>query len=320
MNKRIKSYPSSFIYLSLIFFSIIIIIRRNNWFFTWIGIELSLFGFLPIFTFNQTTTEGLIKYFLIQASGSAIFLISCLSTLNNIVVLTILGIVIKLGIFPFFQWIPAVIVSLSWTGCILLTTLQKVVPLLILANTNNPDMVFICSTLRIIISRVLGFNQSLIKPLIAYSSISFTRWIIIALWFNLTFGILFIFFYFVLTLYLFSIFKSNNTITIYQRYGNSKNQKNKNQSFIILSGIPPFSLFFFKIYIFYLIINIPLIIIILIVRTYISIYYYLRVAISRIPHTLIIVKDSKIGHRNFPNRKINMIHYLPILYLATYIY
>nr|YP_002456338.1 NADH dehydrogenase subunit 2 [Watersipora subtorquata]ABY55223.1 NADH dehydrogenase subunit 2 [Watersipora subtorquata] len=320
MNKSIKSYPSSFIYLSLIFFSIIIIISSNNWFFTWMGMELSLFGFLPIFTFNQTTTEGLMKYFLMQASGSAMFLISCLSTLNNIVVLTILGMVMKLGIFPFFQWMPAVMVSLSWTGCMLLTTLQKVVPLLILANTNNPDMVFICSTLSIMISSVLGFNQSLMKPLMAYSSISFTSWIIMALWFNLTFGMLFIFFYFVLTLYLFSIFKSNNTMTIYQRYGNSKNQKNKNQSFMILSGMPPFSLFFFKMYMFYLMINMPLIMIILIVSTYISMYYYLRVAISSMPHTLIMVKDSKMGHSNFPNSKINMIHYLPILYLATYIY
>lgn len=42
------------------------------------GFELSLIGFLPILTLNFSVAEGMIKYFLVQAGGSGLFLFSLL--------------------------------------------------------------------------------------------------------------------------------------------------------------------------------------------------------------------------------------------------
>lgn len=130
---------------------------------------------MPIFTGTSLVVEGLVKYFLTQASGSSLFMISFLLNRDVYsVILLLAGISIKIGVFPFYQWVPMVITSLSWGGCLLLSTVQKLPPLFVLINQREELGVYIIvlGALSVLISGVLGYNQRYMRSLMAYSSIS----------------------------------------------------------------------------------------------------------------------------------------------------
>lgn len=279
----IKSYPSLFIYINVICLSIIIILSRDNWFFTWIGFELSLFGFLPLFSTNSSTTESIIKYFLIQARGSAMFLISFLANSLNIrTMLRMLGLAIKLGLFPFFQWIPIVIINLSWLGCSILTTIQKIAPIIVFSSLPNNKILFIVTLIRIIIRALLGFNQRLIRVLIAYSSISHTSLILITFVYNTIIGFMYLIIYTTLVVVLFTSFQKNRIEKVNDFSIRNKDDYKQRIIILNLAGIPPFSIFIFKIFLFFMLIDYPFIVIIIILRTYVSTYYYLSFIIPKI--------------------------------------
>lgn len=59
---------------------------------------------MPIFTGTSLVVEGLVKYFLTQASGSSLFMVSFLLNRDVYsVILLLAGISIKIGVFPFYQ-------------------------------------------------------------------------------------------------------------------------------------------------------------------------------------------------------------------------
>lgn len=101
----------------LVLFSVFIAFRAKDWFLIWLSFELSLLGFLPLFSINNVVIlEGLIKYFLSQVAGSCLFLVSILeinfSYLGFLSVFLPLRMALKLGLFPFFYWVPSVITNL----------------------------------------------------------------------------------------------------------------------------------------------------------------------------------------------------------------
>lgn len=68
------------------------------------GFELALLGFIPMFVRGVMEIEGIIKYFLVQVAGSGMFIFSFLiddGCLRGVIFL--LRIVVKLGVFPFYQ-------------------------------------------------------------------------------------------------------------------------------------------------------------------------------------------------------------------------
>lgn len=266
-----KFYPSTILYSRVITLSICIVIRRNNFFFSWIGLEISLFGFLPLLTVSRSTADSFIKYFLIQAAGSAIFIVSILIKTPPLLYSSI---TIKLGIFPFFQWLPSVITSLSWSSCLLLVTLQKLNPIIIVTQINRNLFLIFVSIFSIITGALFGFNQTIIRALISYSSITHTGWMLLSAILNLNLLIIYVIFYFLITATLFLSFKNRKTEKTY-------NNKDPLQAFIVivLVGIPPFSIFFIKISIIMLLANSPLIVIMLLLRTFISRFYYLSFSI-----------------------------------------
>lgn len=91
-----------------------IVVSGDNWFVVWLGFELTLVSFLPMFSGGSVIVEGLIKYFLVQAGGSRVFALSfLLSDWFLIEGLFVFGMFMKLGIFPFYRWVPLVISSLT---------------------------------------------------------------------------------------------------------------------------------------------------------------------------------------------------------------
>lgn len=174
---------------------VFIVASSHSWFSIWVGLELNTLSILPILCgqFTPRGVESTIKYFLVQAFRAAMVLnvalvqlwlcsswsINCPLKDFRSVVLT-LALCLKLGLFPCHYWFPDVVQGLSFLQGLLLSTWQKIAPFIILVS--------VCNILRIKILTVLGclsvlaggwggLNQSQIRKIMAFSSISHLGWI-----------------------------------------------------------------------------------------------------------------------------------------------
>jgi len=192
MNKIIlassaKFNPVNLLFASLILAGILVSLSAHSWFTIWIGLELNLFGFIPLIisTNKNQEKEATCKYFLAQAAPSAIFLL-CLLLVTDLhlssLFLTI-ALLIKIGMAPCHQWFPSVINSLPWAQAWILITIQKIAPFFLLIQTinNSPILTSIVAGLSSIVGGIGGINQTLLRPLIAYSSIGHIGWILRAI-------------------------------------------------------------------------------------------------------------------------------------------
>ena len=171
----IKIYPRWFIMMPRSLVGMFLVISGDNWFVIWVGFELTLFSFLPLFTGGSMMFEGIIKYFLTQAGGSRIFVLSFLLADGYLSgKMVALGMLIKLGLFPFYIWVPLVIRTITWYGCALLLTVQKVGPLCVLwgETSQSVSLLLVSGSMSVLVGGLMGYNQSFMRSLISYSSIS----------------------------------------------------------------------------------------------------------------------------------------------------
>ena len=182
--------PTIILTLTSLVLRTLMALSRTNWILLWGAIELNLLRFIPIMLQrkNNQETEGSVKYFLAQALGSALLLISrtslwmSFSSLPNIIPLILTtAILLKLGSVPCHFWYPSVIASISWTSCLILSTWQKLAPLSILAfllPQKNISFIIAIAGINALVGGVIGINQSQIRTIIAYSSIGHIGWIL----------------------------------------------------------------------------------------------------------------------------------------------
>ncbi len=281
----LKVYPSWFIFLSLNLRGLTIIFRSTNWLMIWIGFELSIIGFLPIFLINKLAIESIVKYLLIQASGSTLIIISFIA--NSMILsspIFIARILLKIGIFPFFQWVPVIIATIRWMGCLILSTIQKLGPIFIILKVNSGyiSILLIRSRLGILIRGVIGINQIIMRPLLGYSSISHTRWIVTSTTFNYQITLCYIFIYFWVSFILFSELQKINKDTVIRRRKDRRRVSKIQLIILTAAGIPPFSIFFLKIIILFTLVNNILIVFPIILGAILSTYFYLNLIIPNL--------------------------------------
>ena len=191
---------SIFNFYFLLIISIIMSLRFNSRFMIWIRLEINMLRFLPIISSGlNIELENSVKYFLIQRWASIIFLINyffCVYFINSIRLLLIMRIFMKLGISPFHTWFISILKTCSLYILILLSSLQKIIPLVILNNISFFFSMFyfcIISTmifLLIILSSVINLNK-----LLALSSLGNILWLISSNLLSLKLIILFIVIY-----------------------------------------------------------------------------------------------------------------------------
>jgi len=163
--------------------SIIISLSFNSRFFMWIRLEINILRFLPIISSGlNIELENSVKYFLIQRWASIIFLIRyffCNFLFNSFYLLLIISIFIKLGISPFHTWFISILKSCSLYILILLSTVQKIIPLIILNNVYiYIRILYLCIFLTILfllimLPRVINLNK-----LLALSSLGNIIWLL----------------------------------------------------------------------------------------------------------------------------------------------
>ena len=152
-------------------------------FIIWIRLEVNILRFLPIISSGlNIELENSVKYFLIQRWASIIFLINYFFSnylFNSFNLLLIISIFIKLGISPFHTWFISILKSCSLYILIFLSTVQKLIPLIILNNIYFRILIFYFCIfitiffLLIILSAVINLNK-----LLALSSLGNILWLI----------------------------------------------------------------------------------------------------------------------------------------------
>lgn len=245
-------------------------------------------AFIPLILHKKRKyrSESTIKYFLIQAATSIIILTSFI-ILNsiNIEKIIIITLIIKIGRRPFHQWVLRIIEGLSWLNIILFFILQKINPFFIIMYLKTTtEIIYYFIVCNAVIGSIGGLNQTSLRKLITYSSIRNIRWLLTTLILDIPYRIYYYLIYRILmyaTTFIFIKFEIND-LNFLKKSNNIYVLRALN--LLSLGGLPPLLGFLPKLIILCKLTNIKeyILIIALLTRTFISLFYYLRFFIRTI--------------------------------------
>nr|YP_010937268.1 NADH dehydrogenase subunit 2 [Ixodes anatis]WKW95225.1 NADH dehydrogenase subunit 2 [Ixodes anatis] len=316
---------SNMILLWVMGLSIFMSFSTSMWFSFWISMEINMLVFIPLMNSkNFLSCNSMINYYIIQSLASSLFLFSSIlyyiSSMNIFHDILMMAILIKLASAPFHVWFPQISEGISMTSFFLLSTTQKMIPLQILSIFNNQKIIIF-----IIFSAILGtlggFNQTSFRKILAFSSISHLAWMMVLIYINQYFWIIYFTLYLLILFKILSFMKLNYINSINNLHMKKFSSLNKFQLFsylMSLGGLPPFMGFLMKLLSILLIINkIPYILMILIPSSLGNMYFYTRIMFPMIMSYNIFIKNSNI----FLTKSLNffIINLLMILMMAPII-
>nr|NP_620328.1 NADH dehydrogenase subunit 2 [Haematopus ater]AAL74033.1 NADH dehydrogenase subunit 2 [Haematopus ater] len=179
-----------------------ITISSNHWMMAWTGLEINTLAIIPLISksHHPRAIEASIKYFLVQAAASALVLFSSMVnawstgqwditqlTHPTACMLLTTAIAMKLGLVPFHFWFPEVLQGSPLTTALLLSTAMKFPPITILYLTShslNPALLTTMAIASAALGGWMGLNQTQIRKILAFSSISHLGWMTIVILYN----------------------------------------------------------------------------------------------------------------------------------------
>nr|APC45497.1 NADH dehydrogenase subunit 2 [Cinnyris whytei skye]APC45512.1 NADH dehydrogenase subunit 2 [Cinnyris whytei whytei]QXO33582.1 NADH dehydrogenase subunit 2 [Cinnyris whytei]APC45498.1 NADH dehydrogenase subunit 2 [Cinnyris whytei skye]APC45499.1 NADH dehydrogenase subunit 2 [Cinnyris whytei skye] len=199
----------------------------NHWVLAWTGLEINTLAILPLISksHHPRAIEAATKYFLTQAAASALVLFSSMTNAwytgqwditqlthpTSCLILTS-AISMKLGLVPFHFWFPEVLQGSPLTTGLLLSTVMKLPPLTLLyltASSLNSTVLVTMAILSAALGGWMGLNQTQIRKIMAFSSISHLGWMAIILTYDPKLTLLNFYLYSVMTA---AVFLTLNTI------------------------------------------------------------------------------------------------------------
>nr|QOJ45027.1 NADH dehydrogenase subunit 2 [Allobates nunciatus] len=174
----------------------IIALSSSHWILAWVSLEINTLAIIPLMTKtpHPRSIEAATKYFLMQATASALILFSCtlnawllgewtINSLMNPASMTLLSVALstKLGLAPFHFWMPEVLQGLTLQTGWILSTWQKLAPLAIflqLSQSINLTLMLAIGLLSVLIGGWGGINQNQIRKILAFSSIAHLGWMV----------------------------------------------------------------------------------------------------------------------------------------------
>nr|ACU00379.1 NADH dehydrogenase subunit 2 [Cryptobranchus alleganiensis] len=189
----------------------------HHWFLAWAGLEINTLAIIPLMIkqHHPRAVESTTKYFLVQASASALILFSALinawaagewmilntHTPASSLMITI-ALAMKLGITPFHLWLPDVLQGLNLFTCLIMATWQKLAPLALLIlmhNQLNTPLLMVMALLSALVGGWGGLNQTHLRKIMAYSSTAHLGWMLMVVTFSPNLMILNLLIYLMLT-------------------------------------------------------------------------------------------------------------------------
>nr|YP_009988360.1 NADH dehydrogenase subunit 2 [Anapodisma miramae]QNM39659.1 NADH dehydrogenase subunit 2 [Anapodisma miramae] len=287
------------LFLSTLMMGTILSISSNSWLGVWMGLEINLLSFIPMLTSNKNKmmNESSIKYFIVQAMASTMLLFSILfiqmkyqmmwksELIPSMMVSS--SLLLKIGAAPFHFWFPEVMGMSSWINCLTLMTWQKIAPMMVLSYCIQlSTFMFTITILSIIIGAMGGLNQTSLRQLMAYSSISHLGWMISSLMVSENVWEMYFIVYSLLSLIMILLFKQMNLFSLNQIYS-SANMKPETKFIMFmvllsLGGLPPFLGFLPKWIVMNSLVenNMTVMMTIMVMLTMITLYYYMQISFS----------------------------------------
>nr|AAZ07963.1 NADH dehydrogenase subunit 2 [Gavicalis virescens] len=302
-----------------------ITISSNHWFMAWTGLEINTLAILPLISksHHPRAIEAATKYFLVQAAASALVLFSSMTNAwhtgqwditqlthpASCVVLTA-AIAMKLGLVPFHFWFPEVLQGTSLTTSLLLSTAMKFPPITLLYLTSSSLSPTLLTTMAILSTALggwMGLNQTQIRKILAFSSISHLGWMAIILSYNPKLTLLNFYLYSLMTAAVFLTLNTMKALKLSTLMTSWTKSPSLSTILIItllsLAGLPPLTGFLPK----WLIIqeltkqDMALTAMLISLLSLLSLFFYLRLAyctaITLPPHT---TNHMKLWHTNKP--------------------
>nr|YP_009512607.1 NADH dehydrogenase subunit 2 [Benthonectes filipes]AXJ93167.1 NADH dehydrogenase subunit 2 [Benthonectes filipes] len=283
----------------ILFFSTLLLgtmlsVSSTSWFGAWVGLELNLLSFIPIISSknNQYSSEAALKYFLIQALGSSVIILSAsfmLTATGPASLLLATSLLLKSGAAPFHFWFPSVMEGLQWPQAILLMTIQKIAPMSLLSylTLNHVFPVFWAAImLSALVGAVGGLNQTLLRKIMAYSSINHMAWMMSAILISETSWLVYFTIYCIISSSIALLFFYQEAFHVSHLLNHTNHSSPLKlltfMSLLSLGGLPPFTGFIPKWILIQELISsgLFLILAILLMSALITLFYYLRISLT----------------------------------------
>nr|YP_010472523.1 NADH dehydrogenase subunit 2 [Harpalus griseus]UVG42147.1 NADH dehydrogenase subunit 2 [Harpalus griseus] len=310
------------IFISTLFMGTMISISSYTWMGTWMGLEINLLSFIPLLKSknNSYSTESSIKYFLVQALASTIFLFSILMMMmmNNLIsdmlninmflmMMINSSLFLKMGAAPFHFWFPEIIEGMNWINSLVLMTWQKIAPMMLLSYTIKfSNYIIFIIFLSTMVGSLGGLNQTSLRKIMAYSSINHLGWMLSSFLNSNTIWILYFCLYSFISMSLIYMLNTFKIFYLKQMY----TFMNKNllikfmllMNLLSLGGLPPFLGFLPKwMIIQYLSNNYMYLLSFMIMMTLITLFFYMRIS-----YTSLILSHNELNFNILMNKNIKM--------------
>nr|YP_010868375.1 NADH dehydrogenase subunit 2 [Caridina pseudogracilirostris]WGU19661.1 NADH dehydrogenase subunit 2 [Caridina pseudogracilirostris] len=329
--------PSQTLFFMTLLTGTITTFSASSWFTAWIGLELNLLSFIPLLAApksNQYSSESSLKYFLIQALGSALILASAPMSLylqGGISMVITMALLLKMGAAPFHFWFPPVVQGITWPQCILISTIQKIAPMLLLSMAQGPLTSYIvaaASMVSALVGALGGLNQTLTRKILAYSSINHMAWMLAAITFNEQMWTIYFLTYAVVSSSVMLIMHHYQIFHLNQLYSYNIYSKPIGLmlflSLLSMGGLPPLTGFFPKwLIIQQFVFSGSLIwMSILLMSALLTLFFYLRIAVSSMMFASPKMKTSTTSSPPSILLSASLINFSPIMYpfLALFLY
>nr|AOH05878.1 NADH dehydrogenase subunit 2 [Filhollianassa ceramica] len=298
-------YSSKLFFFVSLFLGMTLCISADSWFGAWCGLELNLMSFIPFISLmkNSYTSEASLKYFLIQALGSAIIIMGSMSILILPLMKWVVAssLMLKMGAAPLHFWFPSVMSGLSWFSCMVLMSVQKIAPLsllsYILSIMEGSYFVIIGIVFGAMIGSIGGLNQVFLRKILAYSSINHMSWMLACLWMSDSSWVMYFSFYILVSSTVVYLFYSQNMnhISHLAVFKWSSLSLVTWMSLLSLGGLPPFTGFIPKWFVLQEMMHSSMYLtsFFLLSGTLISLYYYLRLIFLSVSMSVTTTKWSK---------------------------
>nr|YP_009995337.1 NADH dehydrogenase subunit 2 [Ochthebius deletus]QNP09740.1 NADH dehydrogenase subunit 2 [Ochthebius deletus] len=320
-------------YLSLMI-GTFITISSYSWLGMWMGLEINLLSIIPLFSNykNMMNNEASLKYFITQALASTILLFSIIMLSSNLIetwqynfnLMLNSSLLTKMGAAPFHFWFPEVMEGINWLNCLLLLTWQKIAPFILIMFTNNMELFLsIIIIISMIISGIMGINQTSLRKILAYSSINHIAWMISSLLFMKSIWLIYFIIYSIISMNIILIFKKINSYYLTQLFTNLNMNPMFKMFFILnflsLGGLPPFLGFLPKWLTIQTLIenNMFMLTISMVIMTLITLYFYMRITF-----TTLMIKMNEVNFNikfiktNWMTMIFNFLSLISILFLT----
>nr|YP_009907543.1 NADH dehydrogenase subunit 2 [Bothrogonia yunana]QLI54100.1 NADH dehydrogenase subunit 2 [Bothrogonia yunana] len=162
-----------FLFFNTMVLGVMVSISTNNFIMIWSGLELSLMSFIPLMSnSNLLSSESMMKYFIVQSMSSSIMIsglvLMGINTMQSEYMI-VSSVMMKIGMAPFHNWMLTVIEGITYEMMLIMFTMMKVPPLMMISYMNVT--LYLPIMISLIVGAIWGINQNSLRKMLGYSSI-----------------------------------------------------------------------------------------------------------------------------------------------------